>query len=266
MKRFPAKPRRRRALIALVALCLCSGMAATFAQGERTQEGNLIASLDGGLSPLLLPRHRLAPVALHLEGGLQTDDGSTLPRVTGMELGLPGQGVLTTRGLPVCSPTTLRNATPEAANKVCGPALIGRGRLTAEVLITNQPPFTIHARLLAFNGRIDGRRAVILHAFAASPPTVVVLPFVLHLRKGRYGTVLIADLPPSLGPWPHFTHFDMTLSRHYVYRGQKLSYLSASCPLPHIITAGVFSFARATYVLEDGGRISTDIPRGCRAR
>jgi hypothetical protein len=255
-----------RALAAVVALVLLGGLGTGLARGERTQHGNLIVSLDGGLSPLRLPREHPAPVAVRLDGGLQTADGSLLPRVTRIEIGLPGQGVLTTRGLAVCPLRRLRNATPARALASCGPALVGSGDLRADVLLPNQSPFTIHADLLAFNGRIDGRRAVILHAFAASPPTVVVLPFLIRLRAGRFGTTLVAALPPSLGPWPHFAHFRMRLARRYTYRGRSRSYLSASCPIPRHFTAGFFSFARATYTLAGGVKVSTSIPRSCRAR
>lgn len=256
----------RLAPIALLAAGSVGLFSTGLAQGERTQEGNLIASLDGGFSPLSLPRDRAAPVSAHLEGGLQTADGSLLPRVTRLELGLPAQGTLSTRGLPTCPPQRLHDATPETARAVCGSALVGQGQLRAEVLVPNQAPFTVHANLLAFNGRLGGQKAVILHAFSADPPTVIVLPFLLRLRPGRFGTVLTATLPPALGPWPHFAHFDMDFFRRFVYRGRQRSFLSASCPIPRRFTAGFFSFARATYTFDDGRQISTGIARGCRAR
>lgn len=256
----------RRLLAALAVLLALAALGAGLALGERTQHGNLIVSLDGGLAPLKLPREHPAPVSVHLSGGLQTADRSVLPRVTRIEIGLPGQGVLTTRGLPVCPQRRIRHTLPAQALAACRSALVGRGSLRAEVLLPNQPPFQVHASLLAFNGSIDGRRAVILHAYAEQPPTVVVLPFLIRLRSGRLGTTLVADLPPSLGPWPHFAHFQMTLSRRFEHRGRHFSYLSASCPIPRSLTAGFFSFARATYTLAGGREVGTSIPRSCRAR
>ncbi|MGC1166752.1 MAG: hypothetical protein WA862_11655 [Solirubrobacterales bacterium] len=255
-----------RALWTLVVLALLGGLGAGLARGERTQHGNLIVSLAGDLSPLKLPRDRPAPVAIHLDGGLRTADGTLLPRVTTVELGLPGQGTLSTKGLPVCSQRRLRNATSEEARAACGPAMIGHGRLTAEVLVPQQAPFTIHARLLIFNGRVGGRRAVLLHGFSAQPPTVVMVPFLIGKGSGRFTTRLVGHLPPALGPWPHFAHFEMNLSRRYEYRGRSRSYLSASCPIPPRFTAGFFSFARATYTLVGGRKVSTGIARGCRGR
>jgi hypothetical protein len=95
---------------------------------------------------------------------------------------------------------------------------------------------------------------------------VAVLPFIVEPGSGRFGTALVADLPPALGPWPHLAHFEMTLSRRYSYRGRSRSYLSASCPIPPRFTAGFFSFAKASLTLAGGRQIGTAVARGCRAR
>jgi hypothetical protein len=261
-----AASRRARAAQALAACVFVAAMCAAGANGERTQYGNLVVSLDGGLSPLKLPRDRPAPVALRLEGGLKTVDGSTLPRVTRITLGLPGQGELDVRGLAACSVRRLRSATVEQALSACRPALVGHGSLASEVLVPNQAPFRIHAGLLAFNGRFHGHDAVLVHAFSVRPPTVSVLPFEIRRGSGRFETNLVANLAPSLGPWPHFAHFEMVLSRRYAYRGQTRSYLSASCPISTRLTAGFFSLARATFTLVGGRDVSTGIARSCRAR
>jgi hypothetical protein len=262
---------RRTAAIAAVALAITLVTLTLFAatdgaRAERTQRGDLILTLGGRLSPLALPRDHPAPAALHLSGGLQTTDGTPVPRVTEVELGLPGQGALNVTGLPICRPVEIRNATPAAALATCRDALVGDGHIEAEIRLPNQPSFDIDAHLFAFNSRIDGRKAVILHAFSANPPSVIVLPFVLRLHAGRFKTRLIADLPPSLGPWPHFTHFKVDLFRRFVYRGEEQSYISASCPVPKKFTAGFFSFAQASFLLDDGARIGTGIARSCRAR
>ena len=263
-------PRRSAAGVAAAVLAILVAVALLVdpggARAERAQQGDLIQTLDGRLTPLTLPRDHPAPVALHLSGGLQTTDGSVLPRVTEVELGLPGQGVLDTVGLPVCRPDEIRNSTPAGALAVCRDALVGEGQIEAEIRLPNQTPFDIDAHMYAFNSRIAGRKAVLLHAFSASPPSVIVLPFVLRLQTGRFRTRLVADLPPSLGPWPHFSHFEIDLFRRYTYKGQERSYISASCPVPKRFTAGFFSFAQASFLLDDGRRIGLGIPRSCRAR
>ncbi len=267
--RPPAPPRLRSAgaAAALGLTALLAGFClAALARGEQVQRGNVVVSLDGRFSPLTLPRHRKAPVEVHIEAGLRTVDHSTLPRVTRVELGIPGQGAISTRGLPTCTPRRLRNTTTEKALEKCRQALVGTGRMDAQVKIPHQAPFVVHARLLAFNGDVNGRRAVIVHGISTRPPTVVALPFLIELRRGRFGTVLVAHLPSTLGPWPRFAHLEMDLGRRYEYRGRRLSYLSASCPIPRRFTAGFFSFAKATFTLAGGRRLSTGIARSCRAR
>jgi hypothetical protein len=152
------------------------------------------------------------------------------------------------------------------ALEACRPALVGSGQMLAEVAIPNQAPFKVHARLLAFNGRVGNHRAVIVHGIAIRPPTAVVLPFVIRLRPGKFGTALVAHVPANLGPWPRFARFKMNFFRRYFYKGERLSYLSASCPTPRNVPGAIFSFAKATFTLVGGRRISTTIPRSCHVR
>src|SRR5262245_44713940 len=100
MRCLEGRLRNRAVWASILAVVFLVLMIAGFARGESSQYGTLIVSLDGRLSPLALPRERSAPVAISLRGRLQTADGSPLPRVTEVELGLPQQGVLSTHGLP----------------------------------------------------------------------------------------------------------------------------------------------------------------------
>lgn len=263
-----SRPRNRRAArvaaVALLALAL-GAVGLEPAGGEQTQRGILISALDGELRPQTLPRDRSVPIAVHLEGRLRTEDGSPLPRVTRLEIGLPAQGVLSTRGLPVCPPRRLRFTRTAEALAACGGALVGRGRLEADVVLPNQAPFPVRARLLAFNSRIGKRRAVLLHAGAASPPTASVLPLAVQPGSGRFGTALVGRVAAALGPWPRLRSFEITLFRRYRDGGAARSYLSASCPAPPSLTAGFFSLARVSYRFADGAAISTGIARGCHA-
>lgn len=256
----------RRTLCFLVALGLSGVLSVGLADGERAQQGDLIVSLRGEITPLQLPRDRRAPVAVHLEAGLRTADGSLLPRVTRIELGLPAQGVLSTRGLPVCALRRLRDAKPTEALDACGPSLVGGGSLESVVVVPQQDPFTVRGRLLAFNGRVNGHRAVLLHSYASDPPAVAVVPFLIRRGTGRFKTALVASLPSALGPWPHLAQFEVTFFRRFAYRGRSRSYLSASCPIPPGLTAGFFSLAKVSFSLAGGRRIGVGIARGCRAR
>ena len=58
----------------------------------------------------------------------------------------------------------------------------------------------------------------------------------------------------------------MTLRRTYSVHGQKLSYASALCPAPKGFTKANFPFARASYVFEDGQKVTSTLNRSCTVR
>lgn len=259
------KPGAIRLTIAL--LLLAAVLGAALARGERAQKENLIVSLSGGISPRKLPRDRPAPVAVHLAGGIETSDGSPLPRVNWIKLELAWRGDLFTHGLPVCPRARLKSTDSPHALAACPGALVGHGRLFAKIFVPNQSPFGIHARLLAFNGLTKaGRPALWVHAYSTNPPVSFVLPFMVRHQRGAFRTVLVTTIRRSVGPWPHVANFQITVARDFTYRGKRRSYLTASCPVPQNLTAGFLSLARANYTFADGRTLHPQIVRSCRAR
>jgi len=258
---------RRSAARAALAVLAAFALASTAARGERAQQGNLIVSLNGKISPRKLPRDHAAPVAIRLSGSIRTADGSPLPRASRIELGLSGLGLLSTRGLAVCPRARLRNADTRQALARCAPALVGSGHLYTQAFIPHQAPFTVRSRLLAFNGRTNGGGAAVwVHGFAADPPAAVVLPFVVRRRAGAFSTLLVARVPSAVGTRSHLARFQLTFARRFTYRGRRRSYLSAPCPAPPGFTAGFLSVARATYSFAGGPRLRVETVRGCRVR
>jgi hypothetical protein len=260
------KRRSRRCAIVAAIVTLAAVLAAVgVAGGEEVQRGDLIVSLDGELSPLTLPRHEQAPVAVELSGRLRTTDGAPPPQVSRFELRLPRQARIDGRGLPSCPVPRLEYTTSAEAMAACGAALIGHGTLGADVKLPDQSPFPVVARVLAFNTRVGGGAGVVLHAFTGNPPTAIVVPFAIRKGGGRLGIRLVAHLTKALGPWPRITAFDIRLFRRFPRRGRSASYLSASCPIPKRLTAGFFSLAQLSLAFPGGGNIGVGIARGCRA-
>lgn len=255
-----------RALAALVLLTLSTvAILAQPATAERAQRGPLIVNFSGSVSPLRLPRHVPAPVALTIESRFHTDDDSPLPRLTRLGLVIAGRGVLTTRGLPLCPRRRLRNARSEEALRRCRGALVGRGQLETEVFVPHQEPFSVQSRLLAFNGRTRaGRPAVWVHAYSLNPPLAIVMPFVIDRHGRRLGASLEAVVPRRLGSLPHLIGFKLTLFRRFWSEGVSQSYLRASCPAPPIFSAG-FTYSRAKFDFEGSRDITVEAVRSCRA-
>jgi hypothetical protein len=257
---------RQRLWLALTLVTLTAFAVGTgFAGAERAQRGNVIAIINGGITPRKLPRHDVAPVTVHLSGGVQTADGSPIPRVNWIRLELAWRGVMFTRGLAVCPRKLLADRTSRQAMEACRDSLVGRGQLSAQIFVPNQHPFRVKANLLTFNGKTnEGRPAVWAHAYSADPPSSFVIPFTVRNEPRR--TVLITTIRRSVGPWPHVANFQVRVSRNFSYHGKRRSYLSASCPVPKSFTAGFLSFARATYSFAGGTKIVAQSVRSCRVR
>src|SRR4051794_21527039 len=97
------RPSGRRIWFALLLATFSAiALAGGSAEAERAQEGNLIVSLNGGITPRTLPRQRPAPVSVQLSGRVVTTDKTPVPRVNWIRLQLAWRGVLDTDGLPVC--------------------------------------------------------------------------------------------------------------------------------------------------------------------
>ena len=142
---------------------------------------------------------------------------------------------------------------------------MGRGKLSAQIFVPNQPAFQVRANLLTFNGRTkSGRPAVWAHAYSMDPPSSFVIPFTVRNEGNR--TVLVTTIRRSVGPWPHVASFAVKVSRIYNHAGGRKSYLNASCPVPKGFSAGFLSFARATYSFAGGEKIVTESVRSCRVR
>jgi hypothetical protein len=233
---------------------------------ERSQRGDLIVSLNGGISPKMLPRNESAPVAVSLNGQVETADSSPLPRVNSIKLELAWRGELNTRGLPICPRERLTTSNSRQATERCGGAKVGEGRMYAKIFFPNQSPFGIHAHLVAFNGRDSGGHpAVWVQGYSSNPPVSFVLPFSVHHQQGAFKTVLVSIIRRAVGPWPHVANFSIDVSRHFRYGGHRQSYLNASCPVPKGWTAGFLSLARATYHFAGGKELTTESVRSCRA-
>lgn len=257
--------RHRLAIPVLLALAVLLG--AAVARGELSQKGNLRISFDGGFAPRSLPRDRLAPVTLSVEGSIGTTDGSRPPALRELVVEINRHGRLSTRGLPTCSTPLLQSTTSEAALARCRPALIGEGSFTAAVESGGEL-IPAGGRILAFNGTFRGNPAMILHFYTAVPARVtLILPLTIsHQPNGQFGTVLTTRIPNLAAGLASITKLKLKIGREYAFRGQRFSFISASCAAPSGFPGAIFSFARGNFHFADGRTIVTKLTRDCRVR
>jgi hypothetical protein len=257
----------RRAVLIAVALLVALGVA-TGARAEVEKQGDVVVAFDGGISPRALPRSGVAPVAVTIDSSFKSAEGADPPpQLRTISIGINRRGKIFDRGMPNCRVRRIQPATINAAKRICGGAIVGRGRVQVRVHLSNQPPFTFKGPMLVFHAkRAGGNRRLLAQVYGLKPPSAFVLSFRVVEEPGEFGTVIKTSLPPSASQWAYVTHFDMKLRRIYTYRGKKHSYVNAGCAAPPGFPGAVYAFARADFGFAEGEDVTTTLVRDCTVR
>jgi hypothetical protein len=259
------KEKKKLAVLAALVTALVFG--ASLAHAELVERGNLFVKFSGGIDPTLLPRHEQAPIAVRVDGTVRTLTGERPPALRFISIAINRGGKIDTEGLPLCRRSQIESTTSARALKACGDALVGTGRYRAGVSFPEQDAFPLQGRILAFNARVDGQRAILAHIYGNDPyPNSRV--FVFHIRRsgGTYGNVLTAALPKAINRNGYLKRIVLDLRRDYVYKGRKRSYLTAACGAPAGSRIGVFPFVRVGMTFADGRRLASTLIRTCQVR
>jgi hypothetical protein len=253
--------------LAAIALLLALG-AASQAGAEVEQEGDVIVSFAGGISPRALPRAGVAPVSVTIDSSFKSAEGTDPPpQLRTISIGINRRGKIFDRGLPTCRVRKIQPATIRAAKKICGGAIVGSGNVQVRVHLTNQPPFTFKGPMLVFHAkRSGGDRRLLAQVYGSKPPSAFVLNFRVVKKSKEFGTVIKTSLPKSASKWAYVTRFNLKLRRIYTYRGKKRSYVSAGCPAPPGFPGAVYAFAQASFGFAEGERVTTTLVRDCTVR
>ena len=248
------------ALAILAALALTGSAFAEKATVVRA--GNLVLTMNGGVTPKKLPKGKLAPITLNASGSIATVDGSHPPATKKVTIDFDKHGTINARGLTVCRSGQLQSRTTRAAKKACPKAIVGSGSTTVEVQFPESKPFTASGPLVLFNGGVRGGvTTMYIHAYVnvPAPTAIVTVVKVKKIHKGPYGTRAIASIPKIAGGSGSLIRFNLKVHRIFQYKGKRQSYLVARCG------NGRFR-AHATLQTSDGSRIAGSILRRCQAR
>lgn len=255
--------RRRLATIAL--LLTVFGALAGLARADIIQAGNVRVTFHAGFSPISLPRERLAPISVELEGRVSTTDGSHPPALRKLRVELNSAGQIDTQGLPVCPTPMLQTTSSAAALERCRSALIGKGSFQAQLPVANR--LLVNGRALVFNGLVAGRPGMLIHIYISNPVQLtLVIPVEISHVEGKFGTVLTTNVPKLAGGEGSITELSLRIGRQYRAGGQQHSFLSAACAAPPGFPGALFSFARGTFAFEGGRTMHTTLTRDCRVR
>lgn len=256
---------KRRLLIGALLAGLALA-AVTASQAQTLQQNDVRVKFDADFEPHALPRLDPAPVQIEIKGGISTTDGSHPPPLQWLEVELNRKGQLSTVGLPICSAPLLQSTTTEQALGRCRSALVGTGAFDAEVALGGDVPAS--GRIVAFNSRLHGKPALLLHFFAQVPVrfTLVVPLTITRKSGGEFGTLLRTRVPRLAGGLGSITRIDLTIGRRYSFAGKRRSYVSAACSALPGTNFAFFAFARARFRFESSPEFNSKLLKTCRVR
>jgi hypothetical protein len=252
------KSKRVRLGMLGAALLVAAAAVASVAAGDTVTAGNVTIGIEGVISPTKLSKTTPTPITLTVSGTVKTGDGSHPPALKTIALEFDKNGSIYTKGLPTCDPSKLTATLTAQAKKICGPALVGTGTVSADILFPEQAPFSASGPLLIFNGKPKGGKPVLVfHVHANVPaPTTFVTTGVISKASGKYGTSTEIAIPTIVSGQGSLTSFKATLHKTWTYKGEKKSLLYAKCPTGSLFAHGEFAFA-------DGTKIAGDVAKQC---
>jgi len=238
----------RRALATLVVAAVFGGGLIVSAGADTVKVNGLVFSVDGEVTPKKLPRRGEAPISLTISGRIEKEDDTHPPALNTLLLEFDKNGRLNTQGLPTCTVGKLLNTLTAQAKSVCGKALVGSGRVSADIALPEQAPFGASGPLLIFNGAPKGgHQVLIFHVHAHVPaPTTFVTTATISKGEGKYGTAALIQIPSIVQGQGSLTAFKATLHKTWTYKGKKQSLLLAGCPTGSLYARGEFAFADGT--------------------
>jgi hypothetical protein len=252
-------------LVAAVIAAAVAVLITTVAHAELTERGDLFVRFQGGIDPTALPRKQLAPITVSVAGMVKTLSGERPPALRKIRIELNRSGKLDARGLPVCRYRQLVAVAPKRALEACGDTLVGEGDYVGKTAFPEQATFPSQGHILAFNGVYRGREVILAHVYGTDPvPITRIIVFYIRRTGGTYGTVITGSLPDAVNHYGYVQGLTLRLHRTYTYRGQRRSYLSASCAAPSGFTAAAFPFARASMTFADERTLSSTLTRSCK--
>ncbi len=248
---------------ALISALLLIGAAA--AGAVTVQQEGLRMSVLSQIKPYKLPRDKPAPIAVFVAGHLESAKGGIPPQLRKMTIDVNKNGLLQSRGLPVCQIPQVQPASTERALSNCRDALIGSGQFWANIVLPDQGAYRTQGRLLIFNGRRAKKPVILAHIYTSHPfNTSFVIPFSIRkISKGTYGTRLSASLPEALGTWGYLDRIKLTLRRKYTYRSKQLSYFNAACAAPKGAKRASFPLAYVDFSFAGRPSVAVSVTKTC---
>lgn len=258
---------RRTAFLAIAVLGVGASLVLTGrpASAEVITGGNFRVAFSGRMTPTRLPRVGSRPISVSVRGAVRELPGPPPPALHEFIVSINRHAHLSLRGLPTCSRRLIKGESTSQALARCRGALVGTGAFTAHINLPEDAPFPAAGRLVVFNARYHGHRALLGHVYGRRPvPTALDMYFRLRTEpEGPFGLTLAATMPEVGDEWGYVTGFEVSFGRRYRYLGHERSVLSAGCPAPAGFPGATFNLARGIFHLADGTSRSRVLTGAC---
>jgi hypothetical protein len=172
-----------------------------------------------------------------------TANGVPIPAVRAI-IDFPKGLTIFSKGFPTCDAGSIQSTSTEVALEKCKKAKIGTGKGTAD-LVVGSKVFPVETAIVAFNGKPQGGKPVILlHNYSQQPvqTTLVLVGVVKNYNKQGFGARLDVSIPLIAGGQGALTSFQAKVFKKYFFKGKQRSFVSASCPTKSWKARGKFEF------------------------
>lgn len=193
--------------------------------------------LDARVSPRSLPKKKPALVGLRIGARVRTSDGTQPPALREAIFDVDKDMDVDVSGLPACRDRgpripVGRGGGLRRAEKACGDAIVGSGRVWILIGFPGQVPMQPSSKVTLFNGGVrDG--AIVLFALTEikvpKPRTLAARIEVKRIERGRYGWQANVKVPVIAGGRGSLADLSLRLRRRFFSRGTRKSFLSARC-------------------------------------
>jgi len=255
-----------RAAAVLAAALVLVGVGSALAVKKVTKinlvAGDIVVKGEGGFTPTALPKNVDAPIVLFGRGGISTVSGAYPPVLKTIEFEFDKHGSVDTFGLPKCSMSRLVATTVPQARKLCPGSIIGTGSGRAVVVFPEQGPIDASSPITLFNGpEIKGDPTIYAHAYlTVGGPTTFIVPIRIEsIRNGRYGYRVNVEIPRIAGGYGIPLSGSVRVGRKWTIKGEKHSFVNASCFDGRLQAIGKFAF-------KDGTKMQGTFVSPCQTR
>lgn len=248
-------------MIAVIAVGTAIATARVKPKPTVVRAGNLVLTVNGGVTPKALPKNELAAIAFWASADIATTDGSHPPAYRESAFDVDRDVAVDVKGIPACRKSQLANRNTSDAKAACPGAILGNGNGAVEVAFPESSPIHSSSPIVLFNGgEKGGATTFFVHAYVAIPaPTAIVATVkATRVANGPYGLRFTASLPLIAGGSGSPTHFDIRTYRYVEdEHGKKRGWLFAKCADGRLQAKGSVKF-------RDGTTLFGALARACQ--